>query len=201
MKKAQILLATALIGCVVSAKATTLTMDEVATQPISGLSVSGVTFGFTVSGLPSLDATYNISGPGTTTYIQDPSIEGSVFGLLQLNFSAPVTNLSFGVALNHFGSLAPGFSVHLFDTGLTSLGVFDVDTAPLVSYSEGQFAYAGASVARAEISFANEAFRFAFDNLSFSSSNVPEPATVALVGLSGLGLFLFRRRKAEVSTR
>ncbi len=65
--------------------------------------------------------------------------------------------------------MSPGFSVELFDASQQSLGATDVDTSPRPgdTFSEGQFAYTGAPVARALISFDPSAERFGFDNLAF----------------------------------
>ena len=64
---------------------TTLSFDEVPFQPVDGLDVSGVTFGFQIGGVPSTDAHYNAFGPGTTTFVQDPSLEGNAAGVLTLD--------------------------------------------------------------------------------------------------------------------
>lgn len=185
-----------LLGMLSSAQATTLTMDELPFQPIDGLTFSGVTFSFSVSGIPDLDANYSSGGPGATTYVQDPSIEGNSSGILGLDFANPTADLGFGVALSTFASLSPGFTVELFDAALVSLGTFPINTDPLISYTEGQFTYLGAPVLRAVIDFDDGAGRFAFDNLTFSSTSVPEPASLALLGIGLAGLGAMRRRRS-----
>ena len=72
---------------------TVLTFTETASQPVDGLSVSGVTFGFTVNGVASTDARYNAGGPGTLMFVQDPSLEGNANGVLTLHFDQPTTVL------------------------------------------------------------------------------------------------------------
>src|SRR4030042_1041498 len=67
----------------------TLTFDELPTQSVDGLSYNGITFGFKVGGNPSTDATYNAIGPGTLTYLQDPTLEGTPAGILILDFATP----------------------------------------------------------------------------------------------------------------
>lgn len=56
-----------------SASATTLHFDELPFQPVDGLSIGGVTFGFEVGGASSPDAFYNFnSGIGQTAYLSPP---------------------------------------------------------------------------------------------------------------------------------
>src|SRR5262249_344998 len=70
------------------------------------------------------------------------------------------------------------FTVELFDAASKSLGVFTVNTNPLILYSEGEFSYLGTPVSQAVITF-NHLFppggtfnpsgnRFALDNLSYA---------------------------------
>jgi hypothetical protein len=148
----------------------TLTMDELLFQPIDGLSYAGVTFHFTVNGLPSIDAHYNSGGPGQITYVQDPSIEGDASGILQVDFAQPTPYVGFGVAISSFNSLSPGFSVGVYDDTMILVGQFDVDTLPLISFTEGQFTYTGSLVSRIVVTFNHSALggpRFAFDNLNY----------------------------------
>src|SRR5262249_11797507 len=51
---------------------TTITFTELPPQPVNGVSLEGVTFGFTVGGVPSTDATFGGGGPGTTMYTTPP---------------------------------------------------------------------------------------------------------------------------------
>lgn len=151
---------------------TTLTFDELPSQPVDGVSIGGVTFGFRIGGNPSDDAFYNGLGPGVTTYVQDPSLEGSADGTLTLQFDHPTTILRFGIARNCFCTLTPGVSVQLFSPGgHHSQGLISRPTASLGTFSEALFSYVGAAIQTAVITFpsANEAFRFALDNLTYAS--------------------------------
>ena len=147
----------------------TLTMDELPFQPIDGLSYAGVTFHFTVNGLPSIDAHYNSRGPGQITYVQDPSIEGDASGVLQVDFAQPTPYVGFGVAISNLNSLSPGFSASVYDETMTLVGQFDVDTFPLISFSEGLFTYNGSLVSEIIVTFNHSVpgQRFAFDNLNY----------------------------------
>ncbi len=147
---------------------TTLTFDELSFQPVDDLSFMGVTFDFKVGGIDSSDANYNSAGPGSITFVQDPSLEGDAEGILTLDFEAPVSNLEFGVALNSFDEITPGLTVELFDADLMTLGEIELDTNPLISFTEGLFTYTAEPVKRVVIDFNDaEAFRFALDNLTF----------------------------------
>jgi hypothetical protein len=150
---------------------TTLTFDELSLQPVDGLSFSGVTFGFQIGGVPSADANYGGFGPGSITFVQDPSLEGSSDGVLTLTFDQPTTVLEFGIARSCICTLTPGVSVELFKPGAAgrSRGVMTMTTSPVVSFSEALFSYSGPAIGTAVITFPSSglASRFALDNLKF----------------------------------
>lgn len=164
----------------VAVPAGTLTFDELPFQPVDGLTFKRVTFGFEVGGVPSADASYNSGGPGTTVFIDDPSLEGDAAGILELVFDNPVGALTFGLALTTFEDLTPGAIVGLYDGGGVLIDSIALDLSPLVSFSEGQFSWAGVTpVTRAVLDFDDfAADRFVMDNLSFKSVVVPESGTI-----------------------
>ena len=56
----------------------TLRFTELPLQPIDGVTINGLTFGFTIDGAPSpTGAFYNAQGPGQITFVQDPSLSGT----------------------------------------------------------------------------------------------------------------------------
>ena len=146
--------------------ATTLTFDELSSQPVDGVQIAGVTFGFRVGGAPSPGATYGAIGP-VTTYVKGPSLVGTTAGTLTLRFARPTTVLEFGLALEFFGSLTPGATVELFNPGGHTLGTRTLATESLPVYSEVRFAYRGGAIGSATIAFSPSADRFALDNLTF----------------------------------
>lgn len=152
---------------------TAITFDELAAQPIHGLSFKGVTFAFAVGSVPSSDASYHGAGPGTTTWVDDPSLEGSAFGTLTLAFHQPTTVLEFGIARGCICALAPGVSVELFRAGAADRlhTTITEPTTPVITFSEALFRYRGPAVQRAVISFPlpHLAERFALDNLRFQA--------------------------------
>jgi len=178
---------------VLPASAITLTMGELPTQAVNGLSYSGVTFHFTIGGIGSTDANYNGSNGGIEHFVQDPSLEGNASGVLTLDFAAPTAGLQFGVARSVAQALTPGMQVSLFDPSLAPLGNFNVNTTVFTNFSEGQFTSA-LTIGRAVLSFPNAvlANRFAIDNLTFTL--VPEPAISTFAFLSLIALGAFRSR-------
>ena len=149
-----------------------LTMDEVPFQPVDGLTVGEVTFGYA----GGARADYDSGGPGTTSFVDDPSIEGDAGGILSLAFATPTTTLSFGIALSDPFGPGIGAVVELFDAGGASLGVFDFlvddDPDPSALFVGGRFEATGASV-------------------------IPVPASLPLVltGLAGMALAARRRSR------
>jgi hypothetical protein len=193
-----ICLALALSGTA-RADTVTLSFDELPNQPVNGLSFMGVTFNFSMNGLPSPEARLNAVGLGDGAYVQGPVLEGNAEGTLILDFAVPTSLLSFSVARNSLDVLMPGATVELFDPDLQSLGIFTLDMEPVFLFSEAQYIYSGAAVRRAMITFSNpeEADRFALDNLTVTQP-VPEPSTILLIstGLIGLGIPALKRKSS-----
>jgi hypothetical protein len=164
-----------LLLCATTAMATTvtLTMNEVPTQPIHNLTVtkSGVSFTFTE---PTGALFYNSFGPGSVTFVQDPSIQG-LLRPFSVAFSEPVNFIQFGLVEL---SLTPllGASV------LLSNGMAIPFALPLVDpFAEGQFTYSGVPVTGFTLTPAPNAPFMAFDNLTVNTLTVPEPASLSLL--------------------
>lgn len=169
-----LLLATTTISLAQTQK---MTFDELpALTPLNGTSVHGVTFSFTVGGLPSIDARF-LGGPGVTQFVQDPSAEGDANGVLTIVFTNSTSVLSFGLARLSNAVLSPGAVVDLFDGVGNPIQSTNLVLSPLVSFSEGQFNYTGSPVKTAVITFPNPpaGLRFALDNLVYQSGPAAGP--------------------------
>jgi hypothetical protein len=194
-----LILAAALASC--SSASVILTMDEVASQPINNLVVTkgGVTFTFT----DTTGATYHSTGPGTVTYVQDPSIVGATAGeVVGVTMSQTFTVLQFGFLLNTGSSGSPIATVSLFN-GASLVQSTTLNASLADPFPEALFSYGGAPVNRITIT-PNSATgtAFAFDNLLAGSSSVPEPSTFSMMGCGAalLAVGIYTRRKKAVRT-
>jgi hypothetical protein len=164
----------------IAAGGITITMDDLPLQSVDGLvHPTGVQFGFTVGGLPHPDANYNSGGPGATTFVQDPSIEGTTAGVLSVVFPAPTPIVQFGIARNFNDMIANGASVQLYDASDSLVGVpTSLAMTAMPTFAEAQFNYSGAAVKRmtVDLTTSTDGARFAFDNLTFRP--IPEPASI-----------------------
>jgi len=165
--------------------------------PINGVTIGGVLFGFTVGGVGSADARID-GGPGVTAHISPANIEGTTAGVLSLTFAAPQYRFGYGFATLGTGST----TVELF-SGAISLGTLTKVGAPDPIF-RGGFLGVGSDLAftsvRVTFLTSPATTRFAFDNAVFSTSPVPEPATLTLVGAGAAAAFgrrLLRGRKAR----
>jgi hypothetical protein len=199
---------TGVLGCVAAApaNAVTLTFDELATQPVQGLTSNGIGFGFTVGAQTSQDAVYNRLGPAGASVLSGAVLEGDARGILTLTFPTPTPVLSFGVALTAPAGLTPGLTVQLLGPAGQALGTSSVNTSARGTLSEARFDFSDGLLGRAIIDF-NDALlagpqRFGIDNLtvvpggavagggggSGAAAAVPTPSGLALIGIGMFGL-------------
>jgi hypothetical protein len=152
---------------------TVIKFTELTPQPVNGVTEKGVTFGFTVGGVASTDATYGGAGPGQLKYVQDPSLEGNAAGVLTLKWATPTVLVKFGIARSSGTALTPGVTVKLYDASGVLIGTFHKALAPITGYppfDEGLFNHTSTvAVAKAVITFNSptSATRFALDNLTY----------------------------------
>jgi hypothetical protein len=166
---------------------TTVHFDELAFQPVDGLTFKGVTYKFTDSlGNPSTDANFHGGGPGcgfpntNPTIVCDPSLEGDATGTLTLTFARPTNVLKFGVAVSCFACFfSDGAHIVLYRVGPSPIST-DIATSPpyccYSGFSENLFSYSvpgvTGAVYKAVITFPEGGvsyLRFALDNLQYVS--------------------------------
>jgi hypothetical protein len=172
----------------------TLTMNEVPNQPIHNLTVikGGVSFTFTE---PTLSLFYNSGGPGTLTFVQDPSIQGDPIVPFSVTFSEPVNFIQFGLAEAVFDPLT-GAVVTL------SNGSIFPFTLPLADpFAEGQFTYSGVPVTGFSLTPAPGAPAMAFDNLTVNTLTVPEPGSISLLIVGVFAATLFGWTRTGISAQ
>lgn len=188
-----LILAVALASC--SSASVLLTMDEVPNQLINGLAVvkGGVTFTFT----DTAAASYNSSGPGNITYINDPSIQGLTAGeVVNVTMSQTFMALQFGLALSGGTAGSDLATISLFD-GATLVQTTELDASVADPFAEALFTYSGGPVDGITITpDSDTGVAFAFDNL-LVGADVPEPSTFSMMGCGAalLAVGIYTRRK------
>lgn len=170
-------------------------------QAIDGLTIGGVTFGFTIGGMQSFEAGID-GGPGNTNNITIANVEGSALGVLSLLFPTQVQRVGYGFALSTATTVTNATTVQLFDALNNSLGSLSFNGSPDPFFTGG-FAGVGNDVpfSRAEVTFAAPApfVRFAFDNLQYGAGDalpVPEPGTLLLFTAGMAAVAMKKRRRA-----
>lgn len=193
-----IFIATTPVARAVIGTSTTITFGELPAQPVNGLNLLGVTFGFKINGVASSDATFGATlGPGNTPFLSPPHLEGNTLGQLMLDFAIPIVFLQFGSHLSLEDSVAAALGVQLFDVSMAPLGgLMSLNMTPSPTFAGALFQYEGAAASHAMIQFNNQAAtRFAIDGLTFVP--VPEPNLAWLIVPALAGGIYLRRRAAN----
>ena len=174
MKKSLILAAMVALALATVAQAQSgggevkLTMDEVAFQPINGLTVKGVTFHDTTG------ATYNTGNGGQLMWTSDPVIEGGTDDVITIDFPYAVQEFQFGVAMSTGATVPNAVWVDIYGQGGVFLGTYSASVQSYGSFSNGLFVSPSniGTMIRAVVRFNNTPpTRFGLDNLTFSLYN------------------------------
>ncbi len=134
---------------------------------LDGTSIPPLSFRFLIGGRPG-DAVISQRGPGLTTYVTDPTIEGSTRGLLVVDFGAEVSSASFAFALSSGYSLGDRLVIVAMAADGTA-----VASRTAMALEDGVVAGNLAEIAARRtfvalmVSFDTTATRFALDNLSY----------------------------------
>jgi hypothetical protein len=174
---------------------TSATLIDFQTVPmgteVNGLAINGVTFSYTVGGVPLNHAIAIGNSPGITNNIFPPNIVsiGNATGILSIQLPAPVFLLGYGYAVFSTGTLPAATTMSVFSGG-TPLGSLQY-TGMSDPFYAGGFAGLQSTIAfdRVQVTFnAGETQGFVLDNLQFTSA--PEPSTVWLLTLGTILLGL-----------
>jgi len=153
---------------------TTITFAELSTRPVNGVSLNGLTFGFTIGGVASTDALFGGIGPGATLHTTPPQLEGNTLGELTLDFASPSTSLQFGLVLLSGSSITNAATIRFFNAANTLIDTRTVNTAVPggFTFSEALFsATPPSSFTRARVTFNSAAAaRFVMDNIQFTTT-------------------------------
>jgi len=147
----------------------TQTYDLGAFEFCEGLYLDGVTYSFTVAGIPNVDCGAPLGGPGDTNNVDGPIIEGTSDGILHLTFDVPTTKFGFGVAMAiDEASITNAVTVSLYRPGAGILReTIFLDTTPDPFFTGGRYDYDGPAVKTVTIEFNPTGTRMALDNVSY----------------------------------
>jgi hypothetical protein len=153
----------------------------------SSLVIDGVTItapGNTVRVQNTYSGDYNTTG----NYLDNNAGSAST---IDFTFDSPQVVFGF-----NYGALDDQWTLNVYDSDNNLIDATTVE--PNHGSNAGEFigiASSSANIAWASFTDSSSGDWILLDNLRFTPTEVPEPSTLALAGLGGLGLLLFRRRK------
>lgn len=152
---------------------------------------SGITFGQVDGGTPQIDNSpflygyVAISGTGVLTGSTNGGAAYPTVAGLRLTLSSPGSALEFWLSDR---SPLGTYTIQAFDSANVLLESFVVNVNSFVGFS------GLANLSSLTVDSSNAGDAFAIDDVRFASNSVPEPLSLALVGLGLAGISLTRRR-------
>jgi len=171
--------------------------------PVNGLTVGGVLFNYLVNGVSSPNGIID-GGPGITRNISPPNIvniTGNANAVLRLTFAGPQARLGYGFALLGITPLPNATTVSLFDASNALVGTLSANGLPDPAFPGGFLGLESTvPFVRADLAFSMLAGAFAADNIRVGPAGVPEPTSLALLGI-GILAATARRRRSDRARR
>lgn len=174
-----------------NASATLIDFDTIADGTLVSAPISGVTFSLDNGHLPSVSSVAS----GSTSSPPHGLLNAECWdfacpeGLLTMSFDTAVSDLSFNMTFEN-GDIM----VEVFQGAISSVVNVLFDGDPLDNEFVDLSGFSG--VTAVTLSYAFPRDYFLIDDVSFNPTSVPEPATLALVGL-GLAGFRFNQRRSQ----
>jgi hypothetical protein len=170
---------------------------------VNGLTVGGATFQTTLAGVPTNGLADIDGGPGVTNNVNPPNVVSFANPsgeALVVNLPAAESLFGFGYAIAASGTVPNAATINLFN-GTTNVGSISFTGNSDPSFTGG---FAGVQSTlpfkQAVLTFSQTGGAYAVDNVRFAPTGVPEPASLIMLSLGALGVFVtvLRQRRLRI---